>query len=83
MSFRRGETDRIREPRTAGVPIVFGYLIEVEPDSYEPTADFNAATHVHALDPIADEIVVAAIGVDTEGVRTYRIGADSYAIVGG
>lgn len=83
MSFRRGETDRIREPRTAGVPMVYGYLVEIEPGTFRPTVDPLTATHVHAFDPIANGIAVAPIGTDTQGVRTYRIGADSYAIVGG
>lgn len=83
MSFRRGETDRIREPRTAGVPTVYGYLVQVGANDFEPTADPGSATHVHVLDAEANEIVVAPLGTEPGGVRMFRIGSDSYAITGG
>lgn len=82
MSFRRGETDRIREPRTAAVPMVFGYLVEVGPDDYEPTGDLSIATHLHVLDEVANEIIVAPIGTDPGGVRTVKIGEDTYMLAG-
>lgn len=80
MSFWATETDRTRERVTDETRVHDGYLIEVAPDSFEPTDDIEAATHVHALDSESGEIVVAPIGTDTGGVRTFRVGSETYAI---
>lgn len=70
MSFRRGETDRIREPRTVGVPMVNGYLVLRDPLGFlselpsgelVPTTDPSAATHIHVVDPATEEYAVATI----------------------
>lgn len=82
MSFRATETDGRREPRHEGVRIDKAFLVEVAPGSYRPTSDPLAATHVHVLDEVRGGIVVAPIGTDAGGVRTYRVGADSYRITG-
>lgn len=70
MSFRRGETDRIREPRTAGTIAVYGYLVlrnplgfltELPTGELVPTTDPGVATHTHVVDPVTDEYTVATI----------------------
>ncbi len=57
---------------------VFGYLVAVADDDYEPTADAGAATHAHAL--VGGEIQVVAIASADGSVRTRRIGTDDYIV---